>query len=70
MTWKIRNEIKKYLQGVKFNVRNRGIWYEIIIEYPTKTIDDAKNSLNLRDMLYEKMYDFEVENGVFLSITI
>ena len=70
MTWKIRNEIKKHLQGVKFNVRNRGIWYEIIIEYPTKTIDDAKNSLNLRDMLHEKMYDFEVENGVSLSITI
>lgn len=71
MTWKIRNEIKKYLQGVKFNVRKQGNdWYEVIIEHPSTTIEDAKNAIDLRDMLYDKMHDFEIKNGVVLSITI
>lgn len=70
MTWKIRNELKKYLQGIKFNVRKQGNWYEIVIEHPCKTIDDTKNALGLRDILYDKMHDFEVENDVSLSITI
>ena len=71
MAWKIRKELKKYLLNIKFNVRKESSnWYEIIIEHPSRTIEDAKNATDLRDMLYGKMYDFEVENGVSLSITI
>lgn len=70
MAWKIRKELKKYLLNIKFNVRKQGDWYEVIIEHPSRTIEDAKNATDLRDMLYSKMHEFEVENGVGLSITI
>lgn len=71
MAWKIRKELKGYLLNIKFNVRKESSnWYEIIIEHPSRTIEDAKNALDLRDMLYNKMHEFEVENGIGLSIII
>jgi hypothetical protein len=71
MAWKIRKELKKYLSSIKFNVESQGNnWYEVKINHPAKTIEDAKSSLAIRDMVYEKMHDFEIKNNIILTITI
>mgnify|MGYP000872405661 CR=1 FL=1 len=71
MAWKIRKELSRYINNIKFNVRGLGNdWYEIIINHPSITIEDVKMSLEIRDLVYEKMRNFEVENEVVLTITI
>lgn len=71
MAWEIRKELKKYINNIKFNVKWLGNdWYEIIINSPSATIEDAKKSLEIRDLVYEKMRNFEIENEIGLTITI
>ena len=71
MAWKIRKELSKYINNIKFNVRGLGNdWYEIIINHPSITIEDVKMSLEIRDLVYKKMRNFEIENEVVLTITI
>ncbi len=71
MAWEIRKELKKYINNIKFNVKGLGNnWYEIIINSPSTTIEDAKKSLEIRDLVYEKMRNFEIENEIGLTITI
>lgn len=71
MAWKIRKELSKYINNIKFNVRGLGNdWYEIIINHPSITIEDVKKSLEIRDLVYEKMRNFEVENEIIFTIII
>ena len=71
MALKIRNELKKHLSGIRFNVKKSGgDWYEVVIKYPAKTVKDAKKAINIKDMVYEKMAGFETDNGIILTITI
>ena len=71
MTWKIRKELRKHLKDISFNVASLGNnWYEVKIKCPSNTIEDTKQALDTRDMVYKGMTNFETENGVVLTITI
>jgi len=56
MALKIRKELKKHLPYIKFNVKNWGNdWYEVVIKYPAKTVEDAKKALGIKDMVCKEM---------------
>lgn len=74
MAWRIRKELKKHLKDIGFNVTSWGNdCYEIKIKHASSTIstiEDAKRALGIRDMVYKEMANFEIENGIVLTITI
>lgn len=71
MAWKIRKELKKHLKDIKFNIAKlSNSWYEVKVKCPSNTIEDVKQALDIRDMIYKKMTNFETENGIVLTITI